>query len=156
MIDVKQRRKELQRALRYLSPIPTVVTMSDWENTDGRITLVIRGGTRLMKTNKRFSCVETFVDPRAPRLHAFQYLVRGEPSAEGQKPLFRYECHPDLDNESRYVRVPHFHPDDAHTDAQMWELHYPFTRATREKIAFALIQWLRVDFLNRFDHATRT
>ena len=109
MIDVKRRRKELERARRYLSPVPTVVRMTDWEEVNGRITLTIQGGPRLMKTDKRFICVETFVDPLAPRLHAFQYLVTGEPAPEG-KPLFRYECHPDLDNKSRYVRVPHFSP----------------------------------------------
>jgi hypothetical protein len=152
MIDVKRRRKDLERALRFLSQVPTVVRMSNWEEVDGRITLTIRGGTRLMKTNKRFSCVETFIDPLAPRLHAFQYLLTGEPAAPEGKPLFRYECHPDLDNKSRYVRVPHFHPDYAHTDPEVWELHYPFTRARRESVAFALIHWLRVDFLNRFDH----
>lgn len=149
MIDLRDRRKRLERALRHLSRDPTVVRLSDWSQANSKATL--SAGIRLMKTDKRFSVTETFVEPRNPRLHAFQYAILGQ----NGEALFRYECHPELQNATTYVRSPHFHPSGLHLDGELIQLHFPFARATRESIAFALIYWLRVDFLNRFGHAAK-
>lgn len=150
MIDLTDRRRRLQRAFRHLSPEPTIVRLSDWSQANPHATL--SGGIRLMKTDKRFTIAETFVEPRNPRLHAFQYAIL----AQNGEALFRYECHPELQNATTYVRSPHFHPSGIHRDGELIQLHFPFTRAARESIAFAVIYWLRVDFLNRFGHAAKT
>src|SRR5438132_12994454 len=121
MIDLKERRQRLAKALRILSPTPTIVSMSDWNPTSG--TLTITAGTRLMKTDKRFTCRETFVNPRDPWLESFQYAVEGPPSEIAETALFRYECHPNIDNPTHYKCVPHFHPKEVCADPELLALH---------------------------------
>lgn len=89
-----------------------------------------------------------------------------QPDPESE-PLFRYECHPDVEDisvpedgedeveekESRkqnpYGVEPHFHPHTA-LEHPISRLHYPFHRTERMAVVFALIAWIETDLVVRF------
>lgn len=109
------------------------------------------------------------------QLHRFCYSVT-ESAIDDAVPLFRYECHPDLDDSDDeatdgevstsaedaviqdswkpatirpHGRIPHFHPhyELAHP---LRHLHLPFHRDKRTKVVFALIEWLSADLVKRY------
>ena len=157
MIDridqIKERRSRLQRACNALcGDRVTFLKLSDWEFENGEELRHLNGSFRILKTPLRFRCSETFIRPTNPELRSFQYSVVRAEDVEGTDAFFRYECHPELGGSNPYVLYPHFHPDRVHSDVQLRELHFPFTRAVRGDAVFAILGWLKVDFIKRFGH----
>ena len=111
-----------------------------------------------LRLRKEFRQVDT-----DPQLYSFSYHVAEDSDVEFHSTLFRYECHPDVGDRpqshdsndetvpfrSPYERHPHFHPDRT-TIPKIRKLHFPFHREERKGVAFALIEWLRVDLIRRF------
>ena len=101
-------------------------------------------------------------------LHAFTYSL--EASDPDLGPLFRYECHPDvedvhsdedddgqeIDSDTRnpYSIIPHFHPNKA-LSHPISKLHYPFQRAERSAVVFSIISWIERDLVKRFYESGR-
>lgn len=92
-----------------------------------------------------------------PQLFGFSYRVAEEEDLEGKNPLFRFECHPTFPDagtsedefKSPYEREPHFHPDNT-VNQPIAKLHFPFHRAERKAVVFAVVNWIRVDLVRRF------
>ena len=164
--ELISRQKKLQTKLRLITSSQFVlVKMDQGYSSDGQPRLIFDSHIiRVKKTNYYFHIWEEFRDyDSTPELYGFKYCLLPQPLKDSE-PLFRYECHPDVDdiytvdgeevaslpeNYSNYGVTPHFHPY-AQLEYPLSRLHYPFHRSERAIVVFSLIQWIEQDMVKRF------
>lgn len=164
--QLRSRKANLQYALNKLSGSPEVVPCDALTLPDGVPVVRMRHNIRISRAKLRLYIWEEFRDLDAdPTLYAFSYHIAEESDVNIERPLFRYECHPEVGDKSTesdsvaerapfrspYEREPHFHPDST-TGECIRKLHFPFHRAERKGVVFALVEWLLVDLIRRFHH----
>lgn len=164
-LELRERRKQLQVLFKGLSGEPEYVHAELIALASGERVVRLRHNFRIRPAALRFTVWEEFRDLDVePNLYAFRYHVSDEQDVNADAPLFRYECHPDVGDapsegdadeatsfRSPYERDPHFHPDQTNSE-HIRKLHFPFHRAERKTVVFALVKWLRVDLVRRFHH----
>jgi hypothetical protein len=164
--ELRERKQRLQHALNELTGAPEIVRSNALTLENGEAAVRFQHSVRLRPALLRLVIWEEFRNlDTEPYLYAFSYHVAGEDDVRAERPLFRYECHPDIgdpvppndqgdtvDFRNPYERDPHFHPDNTRGE-HVSKLHYPFHRAERKTVVFALVQWLRVDLIRRFHQA---
>ena len=165
--ELLERRKELQRAFHDLSGTVEIVPCNQSTLENGETVVTFAHNVRVRSAALRFVIREEFRDiDTEPQLYAFSYHVTTENDVDANQPLFRYECHPDFGDspavgelvgdedgyQNPYTTVPHFHPDNV-AEERLRKLHYPFHRTERKAVIFALVNWLRVDLVQRFHAA---
>ena len=161
--SLRDRSTRLKKALQSLSQERYVFVKTPPSDVG---TFEISSTVRIRKKELYFDIWERFVDVDSrPRLYAFCYRLRSNPDPDSD-PLFRYECHPDtgepvfsdaapdeeepaVNYRSSYGLIPHFHPRNT-LAFPISRLHYPFQRAHRSSVIFALIAWMRTDLVNRY------
>ena len=163
-IELQERKKELQRVLQTLSGSTEVVPVRQRTLKSGEAVVTLEHTVRVPSAALRFTLYEEFRDVDTdPHLYSFSYRVSAEQDIHTEQPLFRYECHPDVEDSllptdhisenadfrSHYAREPHFHPDNT-IGERIRKLHYPFHRNERKTVVFALVNWLQVDLVRRF------
>jgi len=163
-VGLQTRKRELQQALLQLSGSPEIVIGKQLQRNDGELVVEFEHSVRVKTTGLRLLLWEQFRDIDSdPRLYAFCYTLTDATDVQSKAPIFRYECHPKTSDavgknaaaseievfQSPYGREPHFHPDRASLE-RIRKLHFPFHRSERKAVVFALIQWLRVDLVQRF------
>lgn len=167
---LKERREQLRRKLIRLTNEQFVRVDIESDTTEDDLPrAIIRGSIRVRRTQYRFNLFEDFRDSAGnPFLYGFTYSL--QPLDATLEAMFRYECHPDVDDppsmgEEResegdedkgaedkrnpYGIHPHFHPHNI-TDHPISRLHYPFHRSERSRIVFHLISWIETDLVKRF------
>jgi hypothetical protein len=160
--ELQNRKHELQTAFNNLSGSPEIVIGNTRQTKNGDTVIEFSHSVRVRPTGLRLHIREEFRDiDTDPKLHSFSYQVTGESDLHREKPIFRYECHPDAgdpENEndgdltlfrSPYQATPHFHPDGTDRE-KIRKLHFPFHREERKRVVFAIVAWLRVDLVKRF------
>jgi hypothetical protein len=154
---LRERKERLQRAFNGLSGTAEIVRSSE-AFRDGEPVIEFTHSVRVARAGVRLVVWEQFRRIESePQLHAFSYHVAEETDVAAANPFFRFECHPstaDPENAdevfiSPYQTEPHFHPDNT-VNPPIRKLHFPFHRAERKAVVFALIQWIRVDLVRRF------
>jgi hypothetical protein len=160
--QLKERKDKLQKLLRELSAGGVEIVEVNEKNVEGKEWAVeFNRNTRIREAKLRLHLWEQFRDlDTDPSLYAFSYWVTSDEDTQRERPLFRYECHPDVGDEWReggerssgqnpYAINPHFHPDKTDLD-NVRKLHFPFHREERKTIIFSLVSWIQVDLVNRF------
>jgi hypothetical protein len=162
--ELQERKKELQRVFQTLSGTTEIVRLRQRTLETGEAVVTFQHSVRILRAGLRFTFWEEFRDVDTdPHLYAFSYHVSEEHDFQNEQPLFRYECHPDIEDpvlptnhisentdfSSPYAREPHFHPDNT-VGERIRKLHYPFHRSERKTVVFALVNWLQVDLVRRF------
>jgi hypothetical protein len=162
--ELQERKKDLQRALQALSGTTEIVSLRQHTLKSGDVVVTFQHSVRIPRAGLRFTFLEEFRDVDTdPHLHAFSYRVSDERDVQTEQPLFRYECHPEVEDSalptdhlsesttfrSPYAREPHFHPDNT-IGQRIRKLHFPFHRNERKTVVFALVNWLQVDLVRRF------
>ena len=157
---LKNRQDYLRRSLQRLSNQQFVLVKK--RSTPGKAfapRVEIESEASIRKTNFMFRVREEFRDiDTNPHLYSFSYCLYSKNSKED--PLFRYECHPDLEDADptaspgarvakRYELHPHFHPFESPVYPISY-LHYPFMRSERMAVVFSLIAWLEIDLVKRY------
>jgi hypothetical protein len=154
---LRERRRLLERAFNKLSGTAEVVQSKE-AFSDGEPVIQFSHNVRVAKAGVRLVIWEEFRRIESdPQLFGFSYRVATEDDLSGKDPLFRFECHPNLEEadtpedqfKSHYEREPHFHPDNTANDP-ISKLHFPFHRKERKTVIFALVNWIRVDLVRRF------
>lgn len=164
---LKERREKLSQNLTRLANAQYTLVKHDHEITEDDFPrAIITSLARVRRTDYLFSVWEDFRDfDGFPYLYGFTYsLIAKDRNLE---PLFRYECHPDTADTAEenqdakrqgevssakrnpYGDNPHFHPNKA-LSHPISRLHYPFQRAERTGVVFALIAWIETDLVVRF------
>ena len=162
--ELQERKKDLQRVFQTLSGTTEIVRLRQLTLETGEAVVTFQHSVRIPRAGLRFTFSEEFRDVDTdPHLYAFSYRVSDEHDVQTEQPLFRYECHPDIEDSilptdlhtenadfrSPYAREPHFHPDNT-IGERIRKLHYPFHRNERKTVVFALVNWLQVDLVRRF------
>jgi hypothetical protein len=163
-LELQKRHKDLQRVCQELSGSSVeYVHFEEVTRKNGEAVVNFNHSVRIRSAGLRFTIWEQFIDlDTDPHLYAFKYHVAKEQDVLADKPLFRYECHPDVGSEKKHINKEgefkspyeteaHFHPDSI-IGENLRKLHYPFHRNERKTVVFALVQWLRVDLVRRFHH----
>jgi len=164
---LKDRRSKLQQNLKRLANADYAIVKYEATSTQDDLPRAVMSAlVRVRQTNFRFRMWEDFREfSGAPTLYGFAYSL--EPQDPGLGPLFRFECHPDVEDVppeddsttepedlgqrklNPYSVTPHFHPDNSR-DHPISRLHYPFQRSERASVVFALIAWIEMDLVKRF------
>ena len=166
---IQERRTMLGNRLAELSGTHMIVPLKQEQGIleDGEQFVIISHSVSIRKCGFRLHFREDFRNRDGnPYLYGFSYRLSAPLDAAGEKPIFRYECHPDVgdheneDNEiaqvedvknftSPYGLIPHFHAD-IMTIHPIMHLHFPFRRINRIDILVAIIEWLKVDLVHRY------
>lgn len=158
--ELQERKQKLQKALAALSHGVEILRSNETVGVDGDVGIEFEQSVRVFKAGLRLNLYERFIElDTEPQLYAFSYHILRDGPAGKRTTLFRYECHPEIDDpstksenarfQSPYARLPHFHPDET-SESTIKKLHFPFHREERRKVVFALINWLQVDLVRRF------
>jgi hypothetical protein len=164
-VELQKRKDELEKGLRDISGsryVPVKVDKTPTRFGDSRV--VFAQAVRIKSGGFHLHIWEDFRDVESsPSLYAFRYFLSPQDDISGESPLFRYECHPDVDDQtpadtsgneqenfrSHYGLQPHFHPDNT-ISHPIRHLHYPFHRSERVGVVFALFEWIKVDLIRRY------
>jgi hypothetical protein len=162
--ELKARQERLRYKLRGIAGKPQglIVPIIPETTAEDLPRAIIKVTVRVRDTEYYLNILEDFRDADGtPFLYGFKYSLR--PQDPHLEPMFRFECHPEVqdnyaDGESEeaanvvsqnpYSSTPHFHPHSLVYPIN--RLHYPFQRAERMNIVFALIAWIEVDLIKRF------
>jgi len=157
---LKNRQDTLRRSLQRLSNQQFVLVKKRSTTTKAFAPRVeIESVASIRKTNFIFKVREEFRDiDTNPHLYSFSYCLFSKTA--DQDPLFRYECHPDLEDPDptatpgarpakQYELYPHFHPFKS-LAYPISHLHYPFLRSERMAVVFSLIAWIEIDLVKRY------
>jgi hypothetical protein len=155
---LRERRDRLGRAFNSLSGTAEIVKSDEIFLHDGEPVIQFSHSVRVARAGVRLVMWEEFRRIESdPQLFGFSYRVAKEDDIAGDKPLFRFECHPNVSEpntpegefKSHYEREPHFHPDET-ADDPIAKLHFPFHRTERKAVVFAIVNWISVDLVRRF------
>ena len=157
---LRKRQDSLRRSLQRLSNQQFVLVKKRSTTAKAFAPRVeIESVASVRKTNFIFQMREEFTDiDTNPHLYRFSYCLYSK--SPGDDPLFRYECHPDLEDADptaspgarvakQYELHPHFHPFKSPV-YPISHLHYPFLRSERMTVVFSLIAWIEIDLVKRY------
>ena len=99
--ELKRRKQRIGDLLGKLSGTTVIVRVTQDSSTDGDIGIFLEATARLAEAKVTLRVWEHFLDAEEDvTLYAFKYHLLPSVADSSRSPHFRYECHPDVGDES--------------------------------------------------------